>query len=54
MTSAASRVEYSYMLPHGTRCAAIAREAIEITFAPSPAHATTRAIFHRTSRWNAR
>ncbi len=42
------------MLPHGTRCAAIARATMDSTLAPRPTNAIVRATFHSTSRLNAR
>ena len=53
-TRKASTVEYSNMLPQGTRSAAIPRATIESRLAVAPAIATTRAVTHSRSRRAAR
>src|SRR5687768_11788756 len=53
-TRNASTVEYSNMLPQGTRCAATPRATIDTTLAVAPAIATTRATFQNSSRRAAR
>ena len=53
-TRNASTVEYSNMLPHGTRWAATPRATIDTRFAVTPAIATTLASRQSTSRRAAR
>ena len=53
-TRNASTVEYSNMLPQGTRSAAMPRVTIDTRLAVAPATATTRATIHKESRRAAR
>ncbi|MCD6021527.1 MAG: hypothetical protein K0R20_1237 [Actinomycetia bacterium] len=53
-TRNASTVEYSNMLPQGTRCAATPRDTIDTRLAVAPAIATRRATLQSRSRRAAR
>jgi hypothetical protein len=53
-TRNASTVEYSNMLPQGTRSAAMPRARIDTRLTVAPAIATARATRHRSSRRAAR